>query len=321
MGNPCDRIRPFWFPPFRREVGRASVPDVSVCLGIPTLNRGEYVAKTIAQALAQSVPPTEIVVYDQGETDPEARDRIVREAQGSVRWIQGDRPSLTAARNQILARTICDVVAFVDDDVLLPSTFVERCVERFSNEKIVCLQCGIFQRHNAEDIAHLTCENRFTTCFPQFDYDEFHDRHSLLFGCHAVRREVAVLLGGYDEQYVGSAFGEDVEFGQRVLRAGHRIHHDPEWWLVHVRAPRGGCRVHEWPAWMESCNLWLSIARYGLRAGRFRVLFWVSLRHGPLLKRNVLGVWRQPAAWISYLYGMVIGIRRGLRPVSSPFSR
>ena len=79
------------------------MPDVTVCLGIPTLNRGEFVATTIAQALAQSVRPTEIVVYDQGETDPGARDRIVREAQGIVRWMQGDRPSLTAARNQILA--------------------------------------------------------------------------------------------------------------------------------------------------------------------------------------------------------------------------
>jgi GT2 family glycosyltransferase len=295
--------------------------DVSVCLGIPTLNRGEYVAKTIAQALEQSVRPTEIVVYDQGETDEKVREEIVGAAGGVVRWIQGERPSLTAARNQILLCTTCDVVAFVDDDVLLPATFVERCVEKFKEDQVVCLQCGIFQRHDDVEVDKLAIDNRSTTCFPQFDYDQFQDAHFLLFGCHAVRREVAITVGGYDEQFVGSAFGEDVEFGQRVLRAGHGIHYDPEWWLVHVRAPQGGCRIHEWPAWMESCNLWLSIARYGLREGRFGVLFWASLRHGPLLKRNVLSVWRQPAAWASYLFGMAIGIRRGIRQVVSPFSR
>lgn len=264
--------------------------------------------------------PAEIIVCDQGETE-ERPDGAVREGKGVVRWVRGARPSLTAARNQILSETACDVVVFVDDDVLLPGDFVERCVKSFERPGVVCLQAGIFQRHDGVAIEELTCSNRAKTCFAQFDYDRFHDEHVLLFGCHAVRRDVAIALGGYDEQFEGTAFGEDVEFGQRVRKAGFRIHYDPDWWLVHMRAPRGGCRLLEWPAWIESANIWLSIVRYGVREGRFGILFWASLRHGPLLRKNVTRVWRQPLAWAAYLRGMAIGIFRGSRPVRSPFAR
>lgn len=277
-------------------------------------------ARTIEQALAQSVQPDEIIVFDQGDTEAAERDRIVASGGGVVRWLHGDTPSLTAARNQILAHTTCDVVAFVDDDVLLPGDFVARCSQRFEDPCISCLQIGIHQRRDDVAIEDLSCDNREQTCFPQFADEAFHDQHVLLFGCHAVRREAAISVGGYDEQFVGSAFGEDVEFGQRLRKAGHRIHHDPDWWLVHIRAPRGGCRMHEWPAWMESASIWLSIVRYGIREGRFGILFWASLRHGPLLRANVTRPWRQPQAWAAYLRGMAAGILRGFKAARSPFS-
>ena len=302
------------------EGGGDSMP--TVCIGIPTLNRPHFVARTVTEALAQSTKPDEVIVYDQGDSDVAGPGRAP-EADGAerVRWIQGGRPSLTAARNQILAHTSCELVIFIDDDVLLPTDFIERCLERFMQDDVTCLQCEVFQRKENVEIDELTCENRWATCFPQFAPERPNGEHSLLYGCHAVRREVAVGVGGYDEYFVGSAFGEDVEFGYRVLAAGHRLHLDPAWWLVHVRAPRGGCRIDEWPQWMESANIWLSITRYGIRERRFGVLFWASLRHGPLLRRNVVYPWRQPMAWVSYVFGMAVGIGRGMRRASSPLVR
>ena len=295
---------------------------VSVCVGIPTYSRDKVLLDTLDEVISQTFQPNEIIVCDQNSPSLSGSATCLARMneEGKIRWLKGSPPSLTAARNRIVSVSKSEVIVFIDDDVLLPTNFVEQCVTCFREKRVVCLQCQIHQRKDDVQIASLDRSRPGTGCFPQFEAQEPHNRHSLLFGCHAVRREVAIDVGGYDEQFVGPAFGEDVEFGQRIRRAGYNIHFEPNFWLIHLKAPQGGCRISDWPEWTKSANMWLSIVRYGMREGRFTILFWASLRHGPLLKRNVVQFWRQPLAWASYVFGMVRGIIRGLSSARSPFT-
>ena len=55
------------------------------------------------------------------------------------------------------------------------------------------------------------------------------------------RKQVIDDLGGFDENFLGPAVGEDAEFSHRVGKAG-LIHYTPAAHLVHLKAPGGGAR-------------------------------------------------------------------------------
>jgi glycosyltransferase involved in cell wall biosynthesis len=93
-------------------------PEISVV--IPAYNRAASIADAIHSVLGQTLPPTEIVVVDDGSADGTAaaveaiadpRIRLVRQANGGS----------SAARNAGIAEARCEWIAFQDsDDEWLP---------------------------------------------------------------------------------------------------------------------------------------------------------------------------------------------------------
>jgi GT2 family glycosyltransferase len=138
-------------------------------------------------------------------------------------------------------------------------------------------------------------------------------RFSPLFapGCNAsYRREVLRRVGGFDENFIGSAVGEDAEMSHRVKCSGGRIVYDPAASVIHLHVPAGGCRdeVDELRAGVTSvlnahyfCR---KVGRPGLMPRRFlailraRVLNRTALKSLPvsILARRayvLLDAWRQ----------------------------
>jgi glycosyltransferase involved in cell wall biosynthesis len=92
---------------------------MSISVVIPSYNCGRFLNEAIESALAQTLPPTEIVVIDDGSTD-DTRDRVDRYA-GQVRYIHQENQGVSAARNTGIRHAACDLVAFLDaDDVWHP---------------------------------------------------------------------------------------------------------------------------------------------------------------------------------------------------------
>ena len=56
------------------------------------------------------------------------------------------------------------------------------------------------------------------------------------------RKEVIVALGGFDEQLIGPAIGEDAEFSHRVKKSGRSIVYNPAARIIHKQAITGGTR-------------------------------------------------------------------------------
>jgi len=139
-----------------------------------------------------------------------------------------------------------------------------------------------------------------------------------------VQRRAAIAAGGYDENFVGAANGEETDLAFRLHDLGALIIHDPTAWLVHLRSPIGGCRIprnNHWAEWEKTVSILLFLARHGpeIEQAAVRNLWATALRAGPLRRENVLLFWRQPYAWASVLYASFVAHKCAKRGVQSPF--
>ena len=86
---------------------------------IPSFNAGRWIAASLDSVLAQTRPPDEVIVVDDGSTDDTA-DVLVRYGE-RVRVVRASHGGLAAARNLGLAMAGGDWIAFQDaDDVAHP---------------------------------------------------------------------------------------------------------------------------------------------------------------------------------------------------------
>ncbi len=114
-------------------ISRASA-EAKVTIAIPTYNRPELLAATIAEARAQTHRNLEIIVADNASTDPRVK-AICDEAayaDGRVRYIR--RPTNIGSMKNFestLVEATGDYFAWFADDDRHPATFVEHLLARF----------------------------------------------------------------------------------------------------------------------------------------------------------------------------------------------
>lgn len=89
---------------------------MTISVIIPTWNRAEFLGAAVRSALAQTAPPLEVLVCDDGSTD--SSEEIVRSIiDPRVRWVAGDRVGKPAVpRNRGIREARGDWVAFLDSD-------------------------------------------------------------------------------------------------------------------------------------------------------------------------------------------------------------
>jgi glycosyltransferase involved in cell wall biosynthesis len=106
------------------ERGAVSEPVVAVV--VPTRDRADYLEVTLRSLLAQDLEEQrELLVVDDGSRD--ATTRVAAEA-GVRRIDHGEPRSLNAARNTGVRESRAPLVAFVDDDVFVPSGWLRELI-------------------------------------------------------------------------------------------------------------------------------------------------------------------------------------------------
>lgn len=83
---------------------------------IPAYNRGDFLHETISAIMAQTLPPHEIIVIDDGSTD--ATDAVVAKFGDSVRYKRIENSGAPVARNVGAAMATGDWLWFCDSDDL-----------------------------------------------------------------------------------------------------------------------------------------------------------------------------------------------------------
>jgi glycosyltransferase involved in cell wall biosynthesis len=87
-----------------------------VSVVIPAYNASRFIAATLESVLAQTFPPAEIIVIDDGSTDSTAE--IAESFGPPVRVIRRNNSGQAASRNFAVQQASCEWIAFIDADDL-----------------------------------------------------------------------------------------------------------------------------------------------------------------------------------------------------------
>ena len=193
-------------------------PVVSVV--VPTRGRAAYLEVTLDSLLDQRTETAyEIVVVDDGATDATA---AVVAARPAVRYVaHGEGRGLNAARNTGLQASQAELIAFVDDDVLVPPGWVDALVSG-SRRHAEAEAFGGPIRARFEGRTPRGC-GREEPPITTLDLGAEDREATKAWGANfAVRRAAVERIGPFDERIV-RPHGDEEEWLERLRDAGGTI--------------------------------------------------------------------------------------------------
>jgi glycosyltransferase involved in cell wall biosynthesis len=196
----------------------ARIPSspLTVAVIVPVYNGGKRF-RTSLESIRQTVPPPdEIIVIGDGDTDGSSQ---YAEAAGVTvyRFSQPGGPG--RARNLGASKAISDLLFFVDADVTIPENVIERVRDIFDRDTDVAAIIGSYDDQPGES----NFLSQYRNLLHHYVHQNGREEASTFWGaCGAIRREVFLAMGGFDETYFKPSI-EDIELGYRLTRAGHRI--------------------------------------------------------------------------------------------------
>jgi glycosyltransferase involved in cell wall biosynthesis len=117
-------------------------------LCVSTCNRREMLCDCVRHALASSLAPTEIVIVDASDGWEQNRASVEATIAGirpcPLNYVQAQRRSLTAQRNQGIALASADILFMIDDDAMLDPRAAARVMAHYRADargRIVAISC------------------------------------------------------------------------------------------------------------------------------------------------------------------------------------
>ena len=293
--------------------------DPTVSVVIPTLNREQVLCDTLDYFLTRETHPLlEVIVVDQTERHEPRTARYLESVAGRIEHVRATYKSLPRARNDGLARARGDIVLFVDDDVQPRDGFVAAHVKPYVDPKVWMVTGPspapggeLLRRDQMSDAeyAQLLAGQKIAW-HVDFDYVPC----DWAAGCNfSVRRDAARRVGGFDENFIGSAIGEDAEFSGRIKTHGGLIYYATRAFLIHLQMVTGGCRSDVGPAYvkMYAYNQNYFYRKIGASRAQRLAANWRSYRQF-VLNKDCLFSRKLPSLQAAFVAGVLQGLRRPL---------
>ncbi len=213
---------------------------VRVSVVMCTRNRASRLAACLDRIAASgggSQASWELLVVDNGSTDDSLSvlDRWGGANTCAFRVVAEPRPGLSLARNAGVRAATGELIAFVDDDCLVESDWMERLLAAYLMQPVPDLVGGRVDLHDPADAA--------ISIRPFDDSSDVADLTAVstrLIGCNfSVRAHALRSIGLFDERLGAgspSRSGEDLDLFYRLLKAGMRLRYDGS---VRVRHAHG----------------------------------------------------------------------------------
>src|SRR2546430_15616069 len=109
--------------------------DLTVSVIIITRNRPALLQHCLAHVLAQPYPHKEIIVVDSSSNDESERVVTQYPEVISVR-LYGQRNNMPQARNKGLAAASGEIIAFIDDDAMVQSGWLDALLAAYLDETV-----------------------------------------------------------------------------------------------------------------------------------------------------------------------------------------
>jgi len=207
-----------------------------ITVAIPTYNRGAIVAETVRRLFALTPPPDSIIVVDQSI---EANEQLARwDAEGRIRLIRLDAPSIPHAMNVALQAAVTPLVLYLDDDVEPSPQLIEAHAEAHRVHAASAVVGQILQPGEAPEHVEQTADDLEF----RFHSDTGRMVANVMAGNLSVDRGKAIAIGGFDENFVGAAYRFETDFALRLSAAGGAIWFEPRATLRHLKLSSGGLR-------------------------------------------------------------------------------
>jgi len=250
-----------------------------ITVAIPTYNRGAILVETIERLLALEPRAEAIVIADQTrEHPPDVAARLERwAAEGAIRWLRLETPSIPRAMNDLLVEAKTPLVLFFDDDIIPNRDIVGAHLEAHRGRDEVWAVAGQVLQPGEEPGRFLgvprvprsssggsrgTPRNSEEPEEPEepeelrgaassledlefrFNGSEGCFVNNVMAGNLSVKRERALGIGGFDENFTGAAYRFETDFAMRLTAAGGKVWFEPRASLRHLQLATGGLRSY-----------------------------------------------------------------------------
>lgn len=219
-------------------------PD-TFCLSIivPTKDRLQVLSQLLESlrqfAASKNVRP-EIIVADNGSEDAtfEQVTSLAKDFPTPLKVIKVLRPGKSAAVNEAVKIAEGNLLAFLDDDVMVEKNWLSEVGEFFQDRHFQVGQGAIHLPSSANPhTVHLVDLYRTV---PRIEYDATVSTVRSLNGANFfMTRDLFNRVGGFDERLGPGASGtsEDVELARRLIRLGVEIGYSPKAMVFHRVEP------------------------------------------------------------------------------------
>lgn len=218
-----------------------------VTAAIPTYGREQVLLDTVNGLLALLAPPDEILIIDQTQRhEPQVEETLrTLDARGAIRWLRLPEPSIPVAMNQALHQATGELVLFLDDDIIPGANLIEGHRRAYVAEEIWAVTGQVLQpgQSEIEAPAERPRSRWGDLAFP-YNQNRVAWVDNVMAGNLSVRREAALGIGGFDENFTGVAYRFETDFARRLIAAGGKIRFEPSASIRHLQAPSGGTRMH-----------------------------------------------------------------------------
>jgi GT2 family glycosyltransferase len=198
---------------------------------IPTYNRKEILRRSIGAYLSQSIPPSEILVVDDGSSDGTAEVPSHHPGSGliKVRYFRQDNRGPGAARNVGIREAAGQLILFTDDDIIPAVNMVaEHLAWHEKHPEPSNAMCGRVTWSPEIKVTPFMkwygerglVDYRGLGSGTRLDVHHFWSGH-LSFKTNYLRQ-----AGFYDEDFKNYGW-EDFELGYRLLKRGLQLFFDP----------------------------------------------------------------------------------------------
>ncbi len=184
---------------------------------VPVYNSSAELRQCLAGLATSKFDDFDVLVVDDGSTEP--IEAIVNEH--GFRYMRIDGPSGPArARNRGVLTVEGEYVVFIDADVIVHEDTLERFADALKSDSDVVGVIGTYD----DDPAHPSFLSQYKNIFHHYVHQSAHgDVSTFWSGCGAMRRDVFIEFGGFDEKRYRRPAIEDIELGTWVSAAGHRL--------------------------------------------------------------------------------------------------
>ena len=202
-------------------------PAPPTTIVVPAYNASATIQKCLEALRGAAAPGSEIVVVDDGSSDDTAA--LAAAAGARVLRLDGNHGP-GAARNRGTREARGDVLVFVDSDVVVAPDAIDRARRALAESQVAAV-FGSYDDHPAAPGLVSQFRNLLHHWVHQTSSP---DAFTFWAGLGAIRRSVFDAVGGFDERGPDAVL-EDVELGQRIRAAGHRILLDPAMQGTHLK--------------------------------------------------------------------------------------